>query len=182
MSIFLNQEDNDKEVEKIIKQSVVEGEFISLTLGETEVMMKKALIEFNSLCKNNMPDILQWNHIDLYKASKDKSLKIIDWKNFIMDTRFQTWLNEEIYILSQAKKVNLLNKVGDNNSTATVQGLSALLRATENETNKIDDGKIFIYSFMPLTDEEGRLNNAQKLSAIPDEIKAALQYIPGGKS
>ena len=73
--------------------------------------------------------------------------------------------------------MSLLEQLGNDRSTATVQALTALMKSTSDESNKIDDGKIFIFSFMPLTEEEERLNNAQTLKSIPNEIRDALQHI-----
>lgn len=178
MSIFINEEDQQKDVEQVLQQSLVEGTYISLNISEQEKTMKTALIEYNNLCDEHMPAILKWNHLDLHAHSKNKKLTIIDWKNFLMDSRVQSWINDEIFLIMRSKQVSLLDKLGDDRSTATVQALTALMKSTADEANKIDDGKIFIYSFMPLTNEEKRLNNAQVLSSIPDEIRLALQHVP----
>ena len=177
MSIFINEEDQKEDVEKVLKQSFVEGTYISLNLSEQEKKMKQTLIEYNNLCDEHMPEILKWSHIELFNASADKTLTILDWKSFLMDSRVQAWINDEIYLIMRSKTVSLLDKLGDDRSTATVQALTALMKSTTEEANKIDDGKIFIYSFMPLTNEERRLNNAQVLNSIPDEVRLALQHI-----
>lgn len=177
MSIFIDEKDQKEELEEVLKQSVVPGKYITLILSEQEIKMKKTLDEYNRLCDDFMPEILKWNHIDLFKRSQNKELTIYDWKNFLIDARVQNWLNEEMHIMMRSKAISLLDRVGDDKSTATVQALTALMKSTSEDTNKIDDGKIFIYCFMPLTTEEARLNNAQVLSSIPDEVRLAIQHI-----
>ena len=177
MSIFLTNEDNEQEVKETLSHSKVSGDFMSLTLSSKEDKLKKALIAYNQLCEHNMPNILQWTYIDLYNACQDKSITRQDWRNFLTDSRVQNWINEETQIIMKTKQLKLLETLGTDRSTATAQALNILVKANENDSNKIDDGKIFIYSFMPLTNEEKRLNNVQILRAIPDEVKSALQYI-----
>ena len=177
MSIFIDDKENEKVREDILKQSLVKGRYISLNLSEQEKTMKIALVHYNNLCDAYMPEILKWNHIDLHKKCPEAGLSITDWKDFLMDARVQAWINDEIYIMMRSKSISLLDKIGDDRSTATVQALTALMKSTAEETNKIDDGKIFVYCFMPLTQEEERLNHAQVLSSIPDEVRLAIQKI-----
>lgn len=177
IDLFIDDNKN-KEPEKE-KTSLVKGKYMSLNVGAQEKVMIKTLEEYNKLCDSFYPDIIGWNYPDLYKHSKDKELTITDWKLFILDSRVRTWINDEIYLINKTKQVELLNRVGTDHSTATVQALTSLMKANEDEDNRIDDSKIFIYSFMPLTDQERRLNNVNYLRAIPDEVKDAIQYIPG---
>lgn len=177
MSIFIDEEDQKQDIEETLNQSLVQGKYMSLNLSNQEKTMKRMLNEYNKLCAQNMPDILKWSHIDLHKNSSDRQLTINDWKQFLMDNRVQAWINEELYIMMRTKQMSLLEQLGNDRSTATVQALTALMKSTSDESNKIDDGKIFIFSFMPLTEEEERLNNAQTLKSIPNEIRDALQHI-----
>ena len=178
MSIFIDEEDQKQDIEDTLNQSLVQGKYMSLNLSNQEKTMKRMLNEYNKLCAKNMPDILKWSHIDLHKNSSDRQLTITDWKQFLMDNRVQAWINEELYIMMRTKQMSLLEQLGNDRSTATVQALTALMKSTSDESNKIDDGKIFIFSFMPLTEEDERLNNAQTLKSIPTAIRAALQHIP----
>ena len=177
MSIFIDDKENENVREEILKQSLVQGKYISLNLSEQEKTMKQALKCYNKLCDSYMPEILKWSHIELHEACPDSGLTIVDWKQFIMDSRVQAWINDEMYLMMRSKAFTLLDKLGDDRSTATVQALTALMKSTSEEANKIDDGKIFVYCFMPLTEEEERLNNAQVLKTIPDEVRLAIQKI-----
>lgn len=176
-NIFINPQDEEDPIEDE-QTELVEGDYISINLGSSETEMKKTLKEYNKLCSKYMPEILKWTHLDLLQHSTDKSISLKNWRDFILDTRVKNWIKEELSIIIQSKQLELLNKVGDDRSTATVQALSAIMRIdNEDDANRIDDNKIFIYSFMPLTDQERRLNNAQVLDSIPIEVKRALQYI-----
>ena len=175
MSIFIDDKENEKITEEILKSSLVQGRYISLNLSEREKSMKRALELYNTLCDSHMPEILRWSHVDLHQQCPE--LPITEWKQFLMDARVQAWISDEMYIMMRTKAMSLLDKIGDDRSTATVQALTALLKSTSEESNKIDDGKIFVYCFMPLTQEEERLNNAQVLKTIPDEVRLAIQRI-----
>lgn len=177
---FANEEDEVKDTEEIIEKSNSGGKYISINISGQEKLMAKMLAEYNKLCEKYMPEILQWNHIALHNACKN--ISISDWRDFLLDARIQAWLNDEIAIMIRAKQVALLDKVGDNNSTATVQALTTIMKAANDDSNKIEDNKIYIYSFMPLNQMERRLNNAQVLNSIPDEVRDAIQYIdPKGR-
>ena len=179
MDIFKDEELN-KPKKQQEKTNLVKGEYMSLNLGASETEMIMMLNEYNTLCKKFYPKIISWNYSDLFRNSLDPRIKLTDWKMFILDSRVRNWLNDEIYLMNKQKQVELLNKLGADHSTATVQALSTIIKANENEDDRIDDSKIYIYSFMPLTDQERRLNNVNILGAIPDEVKDAIQYIPAG--
>ena len=183
MSIFLNEEDKREEskaIEKAIeKATTFEGKYINTHISSSETKFISMLQIYDNLCEKNMPNILEWDHIMLYQHTKQSNpyLHVSDWKNFLLDARIKNWINEEVSILVRSKQVQMIGKLGEDRSTATVQAFSALMRSTEEDLNKIDDSKIFIYSFMPLSQEEKWLNYAQILNSIPDEIRVGLQHI-----
>ena len=179
MSIFINEEDKKQELLEIEKASKFEGDFISVHISSSEKKFVRLLTIYDKLCGEYMPDLLEWDHITLFKKTsrEHQGLTVNDWKNFLMDSRIRNWINEEINILVRSKQVQMISKLGEDRSTATVQAFSALMRSTEDDLNRADDNKIFIYSFMPLSKEEKRLNYAQILNSIPDEIRVGLQHI-----
>lgn len=171
----LEIEEESEEITEQKSHSQDEGEYIRINLGSDEEDMRKCLAEYNKLYLR-YSNILNWDVRQIYNASS-KDIPIYIWRKFLLDSRIQQWIRDEQYIKMQAKRNELLDKVGDNNSTATVQALSAIMKATEEEEDRLEDNKVYIYSFIPLTSEEERLNNAQTLKAIPDEIRAGLQHI-----
>lgn len=177
MSIFLNDEDDKKDVQDTVAQSIHKGKYMSLALGQTEKMMHICVDEYNKMYDAFKSEVLQWDHSDLANHCETDEISIQDWKNFLLDSRVQTWIEDEIYLMIRTKQVQLLDKVGEDRSTATVQALTALMKANEANANKIEDNKIYIYSFMPLSKEERRLNNVKILSSVPDEIRGALQHV-----
>lgn len=179
MDIFKDEELN-KPKKQEEKTNLVRGDYMSLNLGTTETDMIDMLKEYNDMCKRYYPKIIGWNYSDLFKNSLNPKIKLTDWKMFILDSRVRNWLNDELFLMNKQKQIELLNKLGQDHSTATVQALSTIIKANEAEDDRIDDSKIYIYSFMPLTDQERRLNHVNILGAIPDEVKDAIQYIPTG--
>lgn len=179
MSIFINEDDKQQELIDIEKASTFTGNFITTHISSNEKKFIKMLELYDNLCEKYMPDILEWDHIYLFRETKKENpnLTVSDWKSFLLDSRIRNWINEEVSILVRSKQVQMISKLGEDRSTATVQAFSALMRSTEEDLNNIDDNKIFIYSFMPLSQEEKRLNYAQVLNSIPDEIRIGLQHI-----
>lgn len=179
MSIFINEEDKQQELIEIEKASTYTGNFITIPISSNETKFIKMLTLYDKLCESNMPDILEWDHVYLFRETKKENphLTVSDWKNFLLDARIKNWINEEVSILIRSKQLQMISKLGEDRSTATVQAFSALMRSTEEDLNKIDDNKIFIYSFMPLSNEEKRLNYAQILNSIPNEIRVGLQHV-----
>lgn len=180
ISFFKEQKDQENEVDtKTVK--LFGGDFISIPIGATEISMKRCLEEYNKLYQQ-YPNLLNWDIRQIATHCTNKNITISDWRNFLLDSRVQKWMSDEQYLKMQAKRNSLLDKVGDNNSTATVQALTAIMKATDDDQDRLEDNHIYIYSFMPLTNEEERLNNAQVLDSIPDEVRTAMQRITINKN
>ena len=171
----LNTIEDTEEQEETVSKQTEEGEYVRINLGSEEEDMRQCLKEYNRLYER-YSNLLNWDVKEIYNDSNNQ-IPIYIWRNFLLDSRVQRWIRDEQFVKMQAKRNQLLDKVGDNNSTATVQALSAIMKATEDEEDKLEDNKVYIYSFIPLTKEEERLNNAKTLKAIPDEIRAGLQHI-----
>lgn len=178
---FFKEQEEQEEQNTPQTTVLVGGDFINIQIGVTEVQMKLCLQEYNKLYQQH-PDLLNWDIRQIAMRSTNKNITISDWRNFLLDSRVQKWMSDEQYLKMQAKRNSLLDKVGDNNSTATVQALTAIMKATDDDQDRLEDNHIYIYSFMPLTNEEERLNNAQVLDSIPDEVRAAMQRISINKN
>ena len=173
---FLKNNEEPKEITES-KPILRGGEYIQISLGAHEFEMQQCLIAYDKLYQEN-PDLLNW---DIRELAKHSNIPVNRWRNFLLDSRVQKWISDEQFLKMQAKRNTLLEKVGDNNSTATVQALTAIMKATDDETDRLEDNHVYIYSFMPLTHEEERLNNAQVLNSIPDEVRAGMQHISFNK-
>lgn len=177
MKLFKDDIEEEKEIEDTNEQ----GEYIKIAISKSETMMAACIKEYDKLHKE-YGSILTWTVKDFTAHCENKNITAKDWREFLLDSRVRRWIDDENYLEMNATKMKLLKNVGTNNSTATVQALTALTKATEDTDSRIDDNKIYIFSFMPLNDQEERLNNVQMLKSIPDEIRDAIQYIPNGTS
>ena len=175
---FLKNEQKDEEENKPSKPTIKGGKFVQISLGATEIDMLKCLTEYDKLYEK-YPDLLTW---DIRKLTQVTNIPAYSWRNFLLDSRVQKWIADEQFLQMLAKRNILLNSVGENNSTATVQALTAIMKATDDTTDRLEDNHVYIYSFMPLTNEEERLNNAQVLKSIPDEIRTGMQHITSNKN
>ena len=152
--------------------------YIQIAVSPSETDMIQCLEAYNKLYATH-EDLLNW---DIRKLTIETGISPVKWRNFLLDSRIQKWMADEQFLKMQTKRNELLEKVGDNNSTATVQALTTIMKATDDDSDRLEDNKVYIYSFMPLTNEEERLNNAQVLDSIPAEVRAGMQHISFNKN
>lgn len=131
-------------------------------------------LKFNQLCDTNYPEILEYDHYELYLRTK---IAPTIWKRFLLNEQVTAWYQEEQMLTLRKKATQMIKLVGDTNSTAQVQGLTAILQQI-NKTGTIKEkSDIIIYNFIPLTKDEEMNKNVNKLSSIPNQIRNALQNI-----
>lgn len=148
---------------------------------EKDKELYMAVVEFNSLYKKFPKEIASWTYYELSQKSRtDISLAL--WKEFYTDSRVQAWYKEELDLALDAKLQKLVGEVGENHSTATNQTLQSILKYKEDNSNKTDSTKIFIYTFMPLSEVEEQLDNVKIINNIPKEIKNAITIFKGDQS
>ena len=146
---------------------------------EIEIELCEAVVAFNTRFKADPAGTMDKTYYQLWKDNKEVELHI--WRQFYTDKRVQEFYEKEFELSLKAKRNVLLRQVGENHSTATVQGLMSILKRDEEALIEDDDGKIFIYSFIPLNQNEEHLENVKILKNIPKEISDALTVIDGNK-
>jgi hypothetical protein len=161
-----------------------EGDYITITLGTDEKKMQQVLRVYNILCKTYFPDILGFTHYRIYEIYKNRvneikihNLTPQDFKMFLQDTRVTAWIQTEYAAIVRTRYFDLLKQAGEDRSTATVQALTAFSKLVEDsDDQQTQQDTTYIYSFMPLSEEEGRLNNVYKLESIPTSVRNAIQH------
>ena len=94
------------------------------------------------------------SHYDLAERTGESP---IAWKHFLMDPRVSAFIAEELDMLKKAKVATMLNTVDTNKNTGQAQLLNTLLNQTKSNEKK--EGPVFIYTQVPLNEQEQHARN-----------------------
>ena len=113
---------------------------------------------------------LLWNY---YKALGSEALKanhyvlavktpINDpalWKEFLMESDVNDYINQETAILQQAEFRSILLNTARDNSAGRAQLINAMMSVSNKQTKK--EGPIVIYSYIPLNEQQMKASNIE---------------------
>ena len=125
---------------------------MNLLFTDDEVLFQEMQVKWNEI-----PDAIYKDHYSLEKLS---TYNAGSWRQFMAHPAVQDWINQETVALQQAKYRSLLKDL-DGNSRST--GLPQLMNTLQNALgSKVEDtGPIFIYTYVPLTEEEKHAPNVR---------------------
>ena len=115
-------------------------------------------IELQDLFNNIGEQALFMSHYELAEVSGESP---IDWKQFLMDPRVVAFIAEEMDMLKKSKVAVMLSQVDTNKNTGQAQLLNTLLNQTKTSDRK--EGPVFIYTQIPLNEEEEHASNVSDL-------------------
>lgn len=97
-----------------------------------------------------------------YELAEFSEVKDIEaWKRFIKYPAVSDYLKEEVKLFTESQQRKLITTAIDNDrSTGASQMITALGKVIEDDTKSKDNGQIFIYSYVPLTEKEENAPNA----------------------
>ena len=131
------------------------NKIMDITFKETETIFIELQELFNSIGEN----ALFMTH---YELALETGESPIEWKKFLMDPRVAAFIAEEMDMLKKAKVAIMLSGVDTNKNTGQAQLLNTLLNQTKTSDKK--EGPVFIYTQVPLNDQELRARNVVKLN------------------
>ena len=131
------------------------NKIMDITFKETETTFIELQELFNSIGEN----ALFMTH---YELALETGESPIEWKKFLMDPRVAAFIAEEMDMLKKAKVAIMLSGVDTNKNTGQAQLLNTLLNQTKTSDKK--EGPVFIYTQVPLNDQELRARNVVKLN------------------
>ena len=126
------------------------AKIIDINFKEDETVFKDLQELFNSIGQ----EALFLSHYELAERTGESP---IDWKNFLMDPRVASFINEEMDMLKKAKVAVMLKSVDTNKNTGQAQLLNTLLNQTKRSDKK--EGPVFIYTQVPLNAQERGAEN-----------------------
>ncbi len=100
---------------------------------------------------NSIPDAIYKNHYELSKLTDFSSLS---WKEFFTHPKVVDWMNQEMILIQQSKLRLLIRDIdGNTKSTGLPQLINTLSTQLDNK-DKMKDGPIFVYTYIPPNDDE----------------------------
>lgn len=122
---------------------------------------QKLLKEF----KNKAPECFAYHHYDLAKFTSIKDPDL--WRDFLKEPDVKDWINEERNLMNSAELQKLLTDISNSNSIGQAQIINALQKLTE-KTDKINEnGPKFIYTYIPLNEQQKQADNVIVLNNDP---------------
>ncbi len=104
---------------------------------------------------------LYMNHYQLSECTNINDP--IQWKMFLTDPKVVDYISTEMNIIRTAAINDMVHKAPDSNSVGQSQLINALGKLDEKSTKK--EGPVFIYSYVPLNDEQKYAPNVRTVNA-----------------
>lgn len=122
-------------------------------------------------CKRQFTELgeraLYLNHYQL--AAETNIRDAIVWKMFLTDPRIADYVSSEMNLIRSASINEIIHKAPNSKSVGQAQLINALVKIDEVASNKT--GPVFIYSYVPLNDEQKFAPNVALTSVeqLPEE-------------
>lgn len=101
----------------------------------------------------NEPAIFYKTHYEIAKMPGAPASNPQEWKAFLTEGRVAEYVNQELQLLQQTEMRKLLENISSKSrSVGTAQTLTAMIKALES--GSVKEGPVFIYIYIPLTEEE----------------------------
>lgn len=110
---------------------------------------------------------LYMNHYQL--AAETNIRDAIVWKMFLTDPRIADYISSEMNLIRNASINEIIHKAPNSKSVGQAQLINALVKIDEAALNKT--GPVFIYSYVPLNDEQKFAPNVAltPIEQLPEE-------------
>ena len=102
-------------------------------------------------------DALKANHYTLAAATPETNPSV--WKEFLMETDVNDYINQETTILQQAEFRSILLNTTRENSVGRAQLINAMMSVSNKQSKK--EGPIVIYSYIPLNEQQLKASNIE---------------------
>jgi len=121
----------------------------------TEQLTEQVREEMRELFLSKDTEAFYMNHYELNKTFPNYATD--QWKAFLVDPEIADWLNSEQILMQKSQLQKLLRDIEKSNSTGKAQ-LIGQLQKLLSET-QVKEGPIFVYSYVPLSDQQQQAEN-----------------------
>lgn len=142
----------------------MEEHTMGIAWGPDEQLMREMEKRFLLLGKK----AISMNHYDLAIAC-EKMQPFIPanvWKTFLMDGRVSAYVSDEFDAIKNAELRKIVVDINSSRSVGQAQIINSLNKMLEGE-DKQHTGPAFIYSYIPLTEDQAQAPNVRVLQNDP---------------
>lgn len=100
-------------------------------------------------------------YLDHYELSKMTEFSALSWKEFLTHPAVADWMAQEMRLLQQSKLRLLIRDIDSNTKSTGLPQLINVLSGQLENVKKKDDGPIFIYTYVPLNNQEKHAPNVR---------------------
>ena len=101
---------------------------------------------------------ISMSHYDLAENTSLKSPDI--WKEFLYEPDVQEYLDTERKLMHNVELNKLIQDVSSSRSVGQAQIINALSKMSEENSHK--EGPVFIYTYVPVTEDQAKLDVVRK--------------------
>ena len=126
-------------------------------------MSDKQLEEMKEIYSQFCPGALTLNQYDLV-AAIGNGYTSDDWIEFFDTPQIKTWYEKQVDTMTRIAKTKALSQLGTNTgykAVGTAQEFNALTKAMSDKESNINKGPAFVYTYVPLNDEQIQAPNVQ---------------------
>lgn len=107
---------------------------------------------------NKVEGAIYKNH---YELSNETEFSALSWKKFFTHPEVNDWITQEMILVQQSKLRLLLRDIDGNTKSTGLPQLINTLTSQLQDKNKRDEGPVFVYTYVPLNQEEKHAPNVQ---------------------
>lgn len=128
------------------------------------VVLTEAVIQkLWELYKGEGQDAVTLNHYELAERTQEHNPEI--WKAFLMDPEVNNWVQSEMNIVKDTELKKMVKGAAKTKSVGQAQLMNAFSKLNEN--NGLKDGPVFIYTHVPLNNQQLHADNVKTLPVNP---------------
>ena len=106
---------------------------------------------------------LAMNHYDLAAETSIDDPQL--WKKFLIEPEVAEWIRTEVNLIQDSELKKMIQNINTSKSVGQAQLMNALVKLGDNKG--IKEGPIFIYTYVPLSEEQKQAENIEYLTFDP---------------
>ena len=108
---------------------------------------------------------LTMNHYDLAEVTTIDDAA--QWKHFLQNEYISKYINDEFTAIQDSELRKLIMNISDSSSVGKAQIINSLQKVLNEHAGDKKSGPAFIYTYVPLTDNEQHADNVEVLDHDP---------------
>lgn len=129
---------------------------MDILFEENEILLQQMQETFNKI-----EDAIYKDH---YELSRMTDFSALSWKMFFTHPKIADWVTSEMTLIQQSKLRLLIKDIDANTKSTGLPQLINVLSGQLEDKDKKKDGPIFIYTYVPLNEQESEAPNVQTAS------------------